>query len=650
MLHKLIVAELPAGTSSELVSGYFSRFGEVLDVHVARHDERPTCTASVRFASPGSLEAALATSEHLIAGRPVAVSRLHASQEGCRVYVVCSKFCSENCLRAEFKRHGMITTCKVLRDRRHQSRGCAFITYETMEAAASAVALSNGVEVRGRALKVMLSDERRPSELAMEGAELQPAAGAQLASLPCTLRATAAVGCQGSHGSMQTPVGSYSPGALLASRPVPLCLSPAAAAQGFSSPRAHVAGPLSSPAAGMVTPPRLVHTSPVHMPLHLPAPWHHCGQPPGCTSPLAGAGGGADEAGGAGAAIPHALGGTPAPLACTTPGASAGGEVLSPRCSVSPYASNASCWGSAASCAHGAHSALYPATHLCPSPPHTLPLSRLESSPWRHHVAPAELSSTLPHRTALSPARCEPPTSLPALGQMTNCCPLSAASATTHPGSCAPHLRPVPPLTIDALSRAELMPRSPPAPVSTPPSLRVAAAAEAEGAAGAGRGGDSLAVQELMRLRAVAQAELLAIEQALAHEQTAGSGGHAHQLSQAEAAEQQAAALALAGAPQREGTALACVAAAPSEADLFSRESERPALDEASGWVSGSVRKASIGMEPPLPVDVAKRESATEPVRVRPWPFQSVFLHSPTLHPSAPHPALLMEQPSQLVL
>lgn len=161
---KLQLSGLPPRISNEVVREYFARFGEVVDVHVNKNEDRPVTTGSVRFSHPGVIDSVVAVRQHVIGGKVVQVERAMTSEEGCRIYVVCSKFASENCLRNEFRHYGTIEMCKVLRDKKNQSRGCAYVTFTTAAAAERAVANANGVELRGRNLKVMLSDERRPSD------------------------------------------------------------------------------------------------------------------------------------------------------------------------------------------------------------------------------------------------------------------------------------------------------------------------------------------------------------------------------------------------------------------------------------------------------------------------------------------------------
>lgn len=50
-----------------------------------------------------------------------------------------NKKLSENEVRQIFEKHGPIEECTVLRDQNAQSKGCAFVTFATKQAAISAI-------------------------------------------------------------------------------------------------------------------------------------------------------------------------------------------------------------------------------------------------------------------------------------------------------------------------------------------------------------------------------------------------------------------------------------------------------------------------------------------------------------------------------
>ncbi|MEI8063805.1 MAG: RNA-binding protein [Verrucomicrobiota bacterium] len=61
-----------------------------------------------------------------------------------------------------FKQAGNVTSCELIVDKfTNKSRGFAFVTFETQEAATAAVSQFNGKELDGRALTV---NEARPKE------------------------------------------------------------------------------------------------------------------------------------------------------------------------------------------------------------------------------------------------------------------------------------------------------------------------------------------------------------------------------------------------------------------------------------------------------------------------------------------------------
>lgn len=245
-----MLTDLPSGISSEVVRCYFSRYGEVVDVHISRAEDQRPWTGMVRFATAEPLDVVVQQPQHVIDGSQVGVEAVSTSEEGCRVYVVCSKFCSEACLRDVFREHGTVVACKVLRDRRHQSRGCAYVTFSEPAGAERAIATVNGMDLRGRTLKVLLSDERRPTDASPHASPVAGAAVPAGQPPPTTLPPLASQ-CAGCTGDVPAAVAAVPPPA---PTPPPPCTAsgagPSAAAGTAGTPAPAAFGAAASAAAG----------------------------------------------------------------------------------------------------------------------------------------------------------------------------------------------------------------------------------------------------------------------------------------------------------------------------------------------------------------------------------------------------------------
>ena len=68
---------------------------------------------------------------------------------------------TDESLREAFEAHGDVTEAKVIRDRETgRSRGFGFVTFESSDAAASAVEAMNDTELDGRTIRVEFATER----------------------------------------------------------------------------------------------------------------------------------------------------------------------------------------------------------------------------------------------------------------------------------------------------------------------------------------------------------------------------------------------------------------------------------------------------------------------------------------------------------
>ena len=69
---------------------------------------------------------------------------------------------TEDSLRGEFSRFGGIDEIVIIKDRATgRSKGFGFITFDGPQAAESAVAEMNGVQLDGRAIKVSIAQEKQ---------------------------------------------------------------------------------------------------------------------------------------------------------------------------------------------------------------------------------------------------------------------------------------------------------------------------------------------------------------------------------------------------------------------------------------------------------------------------------------------------------
>lgn len=59
-----------------------------------------------------------------------------------------NKKLTENDVRQIFEKHGPIEECTVLRDQNSQSKGCAFVTFASKQAAIAAIKVYCGVSIK----------------------------------------------------------------------------------------------------------------------------------------------------------------------------------------------------------------------------------------------------------------------------------------------------------------------------------------------------------------------------------------------------------------------------------------------------------------------------------------------------------------------
>ena len=233
---RLKVSNLEPHVTREQVESHFAAYGRVVDVYRQAPGEEAPGQAYVKFAS-AEVATRAASISHVMNGRELVVERaelLESEEEGWRIYVVCSKYVQEMQLRSFFETHGAeepnataeVIHTKVLRDNRGNSRGCAFVTFRERPCAERAVARCNGMDLKGRVLKVMMADRRRASEGEADGAPAAAVAAAAAAS-PATAGAAPA-------GALARPTAQQSGESTAAPRPRPAL--PLELAEGGDSP------------------------------------------------------------------------------------------------------------------------------------------------------------------------------------------------------------------------------------------------------------------------------------------------------------------------------------------------------------------------------------------------------------------------------
>ena len=175
--------------SSDAVRRHFSAFGAIADVFVDQDGNR----GHVLFEAQSECEAAMGdrhqttrTPSHVLGdGTVVMLHRRRRAEEeepdnqpGHRIYVVCSKFVTEQSLCSRFEVFGAVAELKLLRDAQGNSRGCAFVPFRSRACAEAAVKQGNGQQLAGRPIKVMMAERRRPCPFL-------PSLGLTLPIIPC---------------------------------------------------------------------------------------------------------------------------------------------------------------------------------------------------------------------------------------------------------------------------------------------------------------------------------------------------------------------------------------------------------------------------------------------------------------------------------
>jgi RNA recognition motif-containing protein len=247
---KVAVTNVDESLTREQVESHFASYGRVLDVyrqaeHAVVHLQFASAEVALRVVS----RTHVINGRKVVVERELTES---PAEEGWRIYVVCSKYIQEVQLSRFFEEHGEVVKTKMLRDGRgdaagfkwylptvttapHRpagllrahgaathpgarlgplrslrgglqpsqsvlkmrvsrfrptgnSRGCAFVTFRERTSAELAVQRCHGVDLKGRVLKVMMADRRKPSDPPpSDGASAAEAAAPGAAAAPAVV-------------------------------------------------------------------------------------------------------------------------------------------------------------------------------------------------------------------------------------------------------------------------------------------------------------------------------------------------------------------------------------------------------------------------------------------------------------------------------
>ncbi|KAI9183267.1 Protein phosphatase PP2A regulatory subunit B [Blastocladiella emersonii ATCC 22665] len=196
----LYIKNLPEDMTDEAFHALFAKYGNVLSAAVSRGDDaKSKGFGFVNYATHEEAQAAVDALNNLEleAGKPLYVARAQKKSEreeelrrqyearrqervqkfqGNNVYIKnLDDDVEDDKLRTEFAAFGTITSAKVMRDEKGQSRGFGFVCYSTPDEATNAVTEMNGRMLGSKPLYVALAQRKEQRRAQLEAQHAQRA-------------------------------------------------------------------------------------------------------------------------------------------------------------------------------------------------------------------------------------------------------------------------------------------------------------------------------------------------------------------------------------------------------------------------------------------------------------------------------------------